>query len=69
MTFEVELDEDDPAIELSAEWDFDQIYHGTEIDTVELSDRIVILELTDASPTATTTTSKRKELLPTPTEE
>ena len=67
MTFEVELDEDDPAIELSAEWNFDQIYHGTEIDTVELSDRVVILELTDDPPAATT--AKQKELLPTPTEE
>lgn len=67
MTFEVELDEDDPAIELSAEWNYDQTYNGTKIDTVELSDRTVILELTDNLPAATT--AKQKELLPTPTKE
>ncbi len=55
MTFDVKLDKNDPAIELEAEWEFNQTYNGTKIDTVTLSDRTVVSELVTGTGESVTT--------------
>lgn len=69
-TFEIELDKDEPTIELSAEWKFNQTYNGTAIDTVRLSDEVLVIELArDIEAAESGTSTRAREALPTPTVE